>query len=306
MSQPLPLSRRALFSALTLVATLLVVEGALSLIPRIYQWSRAGQAVASVGSSRVILCVGDSVTAGQGLERAQSYPSQLSERLVERGEAAVSVVTMARPAAASEALRTDVAPNVIRVAGGARPVALVMMGHNDFLDWSGSKVHDAFGRGQTAGGPSHGDPREGGGPRLLRLMRWFTTAWMGEVPAFKVDSEGVARLRANFVRLRAEVQGQGGELFVLTYVVPGAPPPTLSSQAAEILRQTADGQRAINRVLRAVAMQLGAPLIDAEDALVGEDTWSPRYFQDNIHLTAEGYGVLADLVDRNLQLSGWL
>lgn len=306
MPHTLPLSKRVIFSALVLVAALALAEGALALVPVLYQASRDAGPVSADGAGRMVICVGDSVTSGQGLDASLSYPRQLSTRVAGRA-GKIPVTQMARPGADSGALKQDVAPNLMRVADGARPVAVVMLGHNDFLDWSGGSARRAF-VGSAAGSSAseHGDPRDAHRPRLLRLWRWFTTAWMGEVPAFKVDASRVERLRANFARLHQAVRNQQGELFVLTYVVPGPPPEGMPAQAAEILRQTIDGQRAVNRVLRAVAAGLHAPLIDAEMMLSPDQPWDPQYFQDNIHLSAEGYALLAELVDKNLQLTGWL
>ena len=141
----------------------------------------------------MVICVGDSVTSGQGLDASLSYPRQLSTRVAGRA-GKIPVTQMARPGADSGALKQDVAPNLMRVADGARPVAVVMLGHNDFLDWSGGSARRAF-VGSAAGSSAseHGDPRDAHRPRLLRLWRWFTTAWMGEVPAFKGRPHGQSR-----------------------------------------------------------------------------------------------------------------
>ena len=302
MPEPISLPRRVLYSAAILLVTLALLEGALSLLPRIYQWSRQDVVAQQQVGSRILLCIGDSVTSGQGLDADASYPRQLAARLSARGQD-LAVRTLARPGADSGALPRDVTPNLIRLSDGARPIALVMLGHNDFLDWSGTGARAGFSSGSVEG---HGDPREASGWRLVRLLRWFTTAWMEEVPAFKVDASRVSALQERFRRLQRAVLDQRGVLIVLTYAVPGTPPEGMSAQAAAVLRQTIDGQRAVNRVLRSVATGLGAPIIDAEDLIPDAATWDARYFQDNIHLTAEGYALLAERVDRSLGLEGWI
>ena len=78
MARSLSAPRKALYSVGVFILFLLLVEGGLALLPRLYGPSAAPP------EGDFILCLGDSVTAGVGLGVGQSWPERLEKRLSTR------------------------------------------------------------------------------------------------------------------------------------------------------------------------------------------------------------------------------
>ncbi len=167
-----------------------------------------------------------------------------------------------------------------------------MVGHNDLLAWGGM------------GGARGGMPAPPGEPawesRIFRLLQWMRGMVVRELPSERIAAEDVA-LFAEQVRLVARAsRGRGGELALLTYVVPGRAPAGADPQWAAVLAAKREHQLAINDLLRQVAASEQLPLLDLARGVPVSDTWDPDLFLDDIHLTPEGGRRVAEAV------GGWL
>ena len=86
MAQPIPIARRMLYSAVVFAGFLVILEGALALLPRLLVDNDAAEL--ATGSAGAVVCVGDSVTAGVGIPQGQAWPDHL-ELLLARHDIAL-------------------------------------------------------------------------------------------------------------------------------------------------------------------------------------------------------------------------
>lgn len=103
-------------------------------------------------------------------------------------------------------------------ANAVHPVVLAMVGHNDLMAWSKGPL-----AGVESGGERQGPQNSGSGPRLLRLLRWFGSAWNNDVPHANVLADWESDLCEALKRVQKRARLAGGELILLTYLVPGDP-----------------------------------------------------------------------------------
>lgn len=301
MARPLPIWKRAVFAAVVLVAFLALVEGALTVAPWVMRRAHGRVKTGDDRSPVMVYAVGDSVTYGLGLELRHSYPWQLADGLVAAGRADVSVMMVARPGAIGRRIDQDLLPELESLAPGRRPLVYVMLGHNDFFSWDPDATLGAF-----DGIAAPEDPRTGGRLRLLRLFDWFHGAVESATPNLQMGDVSIGAFRTALAQCVLAVRARGGELVLMTYVVPPAPPPGLPTSTTEVLAQTHSGQLKINAVIRELATQEGVRLLDLEARVDTGAVWNTTWWLDNIHLSQIGLARVADEVQGHLMASGQL
>lgn len=271
----------------------MLLEGTLSLVSPISLWLRQGDL--DPGEGRVIATLGDSVTFGFGLPREAAWPAALQRWLDARNLSYKVVNRAAGGSKVGHVVERD-APWLSHLPTTARPLVLLMVGHNDLLSWGG------MGGGGTP--PAPGRPTWE--PRLYRLFRWALGIARDEVPHDRISDADVALFADQIRLLQQATASRGGTLILLTYLVPGSPPSDADPHWAEVLDATRRHQLAINDLLRTVATDLHLPLIDLARGLPVATTWDAEMFRDDIHLTAGGSQQVADAVARWLVVQGWL
>jgi lysophospholipase L1-like esterase len=281
MSRPrLPLGKRVLFAGILTVLFLFLAEGALRVGPRV--WLRITRGPERVGETTLV-CIGDSVTHGDGVGVADSYPSQLRALLDARGAKDVGLLTHAEPGAEFAYLGSEYARSI---AGSGRRVHLVLLGHNDVVRWPASQKNPfRNGPNPTAVTTSRAQPWE---PRLLRVFSWAMGAVHRDVPIDKLDPALPAWISRRLGEYRAAVP-KGDRIYLLTYAVPGTPPADMDSYRADVIRTSRALQLQGNEMLRRAAAENGVTVIDLERLLDFGSMWSAEWWQDDIHLTATGY-----------------
>lgn len=267
MAQSLSAPRRALYSGLVFALFLLVFEGVLALVPTLY-----GEDMEPPDGD-FVLCIGDSVTAGVGLGAGQSWPERLEERLSARG---VPVLRRAVPGARIPFLSNEALESLEELPSDATPVVLVLLGHNDEV-----RIEPGAGtllrknrfeqRGESTSGWK--------GPRILRLVRW-------------AGSDGsIERAGADWLReawalhlppLVEAVEARGGEVLLLSYLVPGTPT-VLSEDEAAVVDEVRSAQAVVNASIRHAARGQGLGLIDLEALIEVGDEWNSDQWIDHIH-----------------------
>lgn len=238
-----------------------------------------------------MVCLGDSVTMGFGLPREQSWPSELERWLETRGVDAQVTNRAAGGSKVGHVAQRD-APWLARLPEQSRPLVLLMVGHNDLLAWGGM------------GGLRAGAPPPPGAPawepRLLRLLRWGVGMAREELPQQRISEEDVQLFTEQVRLLSKAARGRGGELVLLTYLIPGEAPADAEAQWAEVLAKKREHQLAINDLLRRVAATEQLPLMDLARGVPVPGTWDPAWFLDDVHLAPEGARRVAEAV------GGWL
>lgn len=316
MARSLPVARRLLYGALVLLLVLAAVEGGLALVPLLLLCPLAA---VPEGGKREILCLGDSVTFGSGLARGQAWPEQLEQQLRDRGVANTKVLNFAREGHAGFRLDPRADALLEQLDPGAGPIVLSMLGHNDFVWWddeaSGSPPFGGvdhrgyraadYGAGVAMGGEP---PVVRGLPRLPRALRWVASALRDEPPSVEVDAARRARFMGTMGKTRDRVRGLGGELWLLTYVPPGAVDPAsgLSDDEAALVAASHEGQARVNQAIREIAGELGVPVLDLERLVSLPDTWDPHWHWDNMHLTRHGSERVASAVREYLATTAGL
>ena len=259
------------------LACLVAVEAVLALLPRLY----GPDAAPSQGD--FVLCLGDSVTAGVGLGIGQSWPERLEDALD------VPVARHAIPGARIAFAAEEGAAWLDEVPAGSRPTVLVMLGHNDevrFEPGSGDRLrkHRFEELGTTTSGWR--------GPRLFRLLRWATTDG-------SVDRAGADWLREAWAThlpvLVDAVEALGGEVVLMTYLVPGTPE-VLEADAAALVDEVRLGQAVVNASIRHAARDQGLGLIDLEAGVPVGEAWNTEEWLDHIHPSAALTRRMADEV----------
>ena len=290
MATQLPLPRRIAYTALVFVVFLLLLEGGLRLVAPATLWLARPS-----GAGRPIVCLGDSVTAGHGIGRDQAWPAALGRWLEAEGVQGWSVQSRAVGGSKLGDIRQ-------RDQGWVRqqdaPLVLLMAGHNDLMRWGGMA--------DRPGGYDRGAPTAGEAPRLLRISRWIWGIVEDDLPLSDFDPVDVARFGDDVDAIRDSARRAGGELVLLTYVVPGGPPADMDPQQAAVLVAKREHQRQINALIRQVAEAQRVALLDLELGMGAPDTWDPAWFVDSIHLTAGASRQVAEAVGAWLLLSGRL
>jgi lysophospholipase L1-like esterase len=241
------------------------------------------------GSEGSVLCLGDSVTAGVGLGKGQSWPERLGRSLRrQRVEVARHAAPGARIAWAAE----EGVPLVQQLPPGS--IVLVMLGHNDqvrFEPGAGQRLrrHQFEDLGQSTSGWR--------GPRIWRLLRW---ASHDERPAMA----GIQHLRAAFEQaldpLVEATEARDAQLWLMTYLIPGAPPESLPRDEASILEDVQAGQATVNALIRAEAGRRGLGLIDLEAIVPVGAEWNTEQWLDHIHPSATLTVEIAEAVEATL------
>lgn len=300
MGTSIPLARRLLYTGVVFALFLLLLEGVLALYPRLAVRARSGAGTAE-GALVLITTFGDSVTYGYGVQRGEDWPRQLQARL-EGMEPPAAIATMARPGAGLATVVELGIPRLKPVEPGMSSSVLLMVGHNDFLSWPENSVNP-FSDAMNASAPrAAADDR----PRLLRITSWALNLLRDRQPEVQVER---ATLEWYTEQLRAfdeAVRATGGRTFVLTYIVPGEPPPSLDPGRAEVVRTTRDAQLLCNETIRQAAKTLDVALIDVARLVDAPPEYSPDWFTDHIHPTALGHAEIAKVVHRALIDAGAL
>lgn len=276
---------------------LVLLEGALTAVSPVALWLRQRDQAPVEG--RVIACLGDSVTMGYGLPRDQSWPAAL-QRWMEARSLDGTVVNRAAGGSKIGHVVSRDATWLTKLPAKSRPLTLLMVGHNDLLSWGGM----GGGMGGGVGGNQRGMPPPPGAPtwepRIFRLFQWMRGVATEELPRDRISDEDVA-LFADQVRVLAKAtRGRGGQLVLLTYVVPGQAPSGAEAQWSAVLEAKREHQLAINDLLRKVADAEQLPLLDLARGVPVSGTWDPAIFLDDIHLSPEGGRRVAEAV------GGWL
>lgn len=295
---PLSLPKKLLFSAITLGIALVLFEGALALLPRLYVAAQGVRRPTEVAQTWLIF-TGDSVTAGFGVGRQNAYPTLLGNDLKHLGLTGYGTFNVAMSGSGLEEVGAQVRDALAQTPMKVRPVVLAMVGHNDLMNWSN---HHTPQNPDTVQGPQG----IGDGPRLLRLLRWFGTAASGAVPRSAMGPDWEQHMTSAIQKLGQQIGAAGGRLYLLTYANPGQPSASDHSPNAQLIAATRRGQTEVNNTLRLAAAHAAVPLVDVERVAKLPETYDPTLFLDNIHLTIEGHQRLAQVVRQQLTLHGEL
>ncbi len=182
----------------------------------------------------------------------------------------------AAPGAGISWMSEHAVPTVTASSDGV-PRVLVMLGHNDqvrFEPGAGRKL-------RAHRFEELGDPHQGWkGPRLFRLLRW---ASHDERPAIAGIDVLDAAFDEHLPPLIEAVTAQGGEVVLMTYLVPGAPPAELPPDEAALLEDVQAAQSTVNAVIRSQATRRRLGLIDLEAMVPVGDSWNTTQWLDHIH-----------------------
>jgi len=279
------LQRKVLYTALTTTLFLLLLEVLLAVAPWAWLSARAPVPDLPVTDGSVILCVGDSVTAGVGVPVGQSWSEHLGLSMRRHQ---VPVLREAVPGAGVDFAAGAPLDALAGLGDGVAPTVLVMLGHNDMVRWAPG-ARSQFNRLRNQGGALGGEAARWQGPRLLRAARWVWLAASRSAPAVAQVEEGAlaGRMVATYAPLRDAAAARGGRLVLLTYLVPGAPPEGLDPSVAEIVSASRGAQRSVNRAIRTAGGELGVDVFDLERSVDTGEVWSLSAFVDHIHPTAE-------------------
>ena len=298
MAQPIPIARRMLYSAVVFAGFLVILEGALALLPRLLVDNDAAEL--ATGSAGAVVCVGDSVTAGVGIPQGQAWPDHL-ELLLARHD--IALLRAATPGAQIGGGLADATALIAALPEETRPIVLVMLGHNDALRWDpgARRGFERHRREAVARDASASDPWQ---PRLVRIVRWGWGALREQGP--EVRDDALSTLPARLAPLRAATEARGGQVVLLTYLVPGQPPPDLDADLAGVISAARLAQAGVNAAIRHAAAEEDLALIDLESALPVGAVWDLTDFVDHIHLSPQSSARVADVVHRRLRRAGAL
>ncbi|MFT5682571.1 MAG: hypothetical protein ACI8RZ_003493 [Myxococcota bacterium] len=298
MASTLPISRRILYSGVVFVCFLLMLEGALALIPVLAVDNHSAEL--AEGAAGTVVCVGDSVTAGVGVPAGQSWPDHLSLNLARHN---IAVIRSATPGAQVRDGLTQATELVETLPDDARPVVLVMLGHNDALRWEpgARRGFERHRREAVAGEATETAPWQ---PRIVRVLRWVWTAASDEGPSIRDDA--LASLPSALAPLRVATEARGGQVVLMTYLVPGHPPDGLDPALSGVIASARLAQAGVNASIRRTAADEALALIDLEDSVAVGAVWDLADFVDHIHLSSDSNARVADVVHRRLKRSGAL
>lgn len=284
MPAPIPLWRRLLYTGVVFVAFLLLAEAALAVVG----WTARREWRSAPGGALQVVTLGDSVTAGYGVQPEDAWPGRLAGQ----------DITVTNRARMGQELRALAIRQRARVPDPAKPtVFLVMIGANDFLKWPAGTFNPFF---DSAENPLLDAPAASWQPRLLRAARWGRYAVAPEPPAVAASDKQIALYTQRLALLDQIVSEQGAALMLMTYIVPGEPGADLSPAQAASVATTREALLLTNSIIRDVAEQQGVAVLDAARLLPAPATWSRAWFVDNIHLTEAAHARLADAVAREL------
>ena len=285
----MPVYKKIFYSIFTLFFFALLLEGILALIPLVLGFQQRGAYEHILQGGTAIITLGDSVTYGYGLKTTESWPSQLEASLHTKG-AQVSVINRAVSGMDStEAVQREIRTIEEIAAKGTRPVVLVMLGHNDLAgpgwrQWSAPTKESA-------------DQNTIAPPRLWRIFRWATT---NKTPSTWSNPQKESVLQENILRLEQEVQKVGGQIYLLTYLLPGTAEKSNPMHKDDIALSRALQGRG-NDILRTLcSTHESLRLIDIDSSVVAPTEWEATWFQDHIHPTAYASTEIAISVQRHL------
>lgn len=264
-----------------LVCALFLTEGLLAIAPHVYLLGR--RTSAPTAGSTWLIFAGDSVTAGYGGPKNVAFPALIGAQLLGAGNTDYGVYNVALDAAGAPKVLWEVEDALDQVPAGVQPVVMVMVGHNDLTRWSGNMGID------PGSATDEGPQGIGGGPRLLRLLRWFEIAARGETQHVRAGPEWEASFELALGRIQTRVARAGGRMYLETYAVPGIPDDTVSRFEAIGLLSTRRAQIDVNKTIRLAGEVLRLPLIDVERTADIPAAYESGLFIDNIHLSAEGH-----------------
>ena len=291
----MPLFKKIFFSSIIFFVFLLILEGLLSLTPLILGFSQRGAYDQILKGGSTIICLGDSVTYGYGLEPEESWPKQLESSIQKKG-AQVSVINRAVSGMDStEALQREARIIQDIASKGSRPVVLLMIGHNDLAGqgWRQWKASPKEVSETSTVAP----------PRLWRIMRWATS--QPEASSWS-NPERESRLKSNIKKLGTKITDAGGQLYILTYLLPGTAKETNPRYAKDVdLSRALQGKG--NDIMRTLSKEEeNLRLIDVHASIDTPTKWNSVWFQDHIHPTAMSSGLIAQSVQRHLVSYGEL
>ncbi len=298
MASAVPISRRILYSGVVFAIFLLLLEGVLALIP-LAAVDNDGAALA-VGAAGTVVCVGDSVTAGVGVPAGQSWPDHLSLQLA---RSQIALLRSATPGARIGDGLAAATALVDELPDDARPVVLVMLGHNDALRWDPG-ARRGFERHRREAEPGEPVSTRSWQPRILRVLLWGYGALTAAGPEVREDA--LSALPAAIAPLRRAAEARGGQVVLMTYLVPGRPPADLDPALAEVISAARLAQAGVNAEIRLTAAEEGLALIDLESAVEVGAVWDLADFVDHIHLSAQSSARVAEVVLRRLRRAGAL
>ncbi len=252
----------------------------------------AGQPTVDI-EERLLLFLGDSVTAGLGVGADGAFPQHVVERLQGSGFDSFQMLNRARPGWDVERVVEDALPLVEGLQDNARPLLFVMIGHNDINMWNGWKPEGW----EEVHGVLEGDApllRKKSELLVVRMARWMMAGL--EDPEVAADPYFEQRLAGWVEKLHAVVEAKGGEVVLLTYPLAGAAPGDMDERRAAVLEVTRELQRLCNVSIRNVAMARGWRLIDIEKAVESPSEWNSDWFLDHTHPTAAHHALIAESI----------
>ena len=288
----MPLYKKLGFSFLTTIVFLVALELILSFVP---SWMGARQEgtydhITSGGSALVAL--GDSVTFGYGVEAGESWPEQLYQQLGQRGTD-ISVYNRAVSGMDSNEMLQRERHTLNKISSeGKRPIALVMIGHNDLVsvgyrNWS---VPESTDTAQPLIQP----------PRLVRVFRWMLKHFEPTLKTGEVNQQAQMLLEKNLTSLNSLMQKLNGGMYILTYLIPGEANEDMAPEQKRLLEQGRLYQKQTNTVLRSISSKEGIPLIDLEFQVDVPPNWDASWFMDHVHPYSKGHTQIAQSVRKHL------
>ena len=285
----MPTIKKLVFTTIVFFLFLLVLEGLLSLTPLLLGFSQRGAYDHIMKGGSTIICLGDSVTYGYGLEPHESWPKQLEASLQNNG-ADIKVINRAVSGMDStEALQRETRTIQDIAKKGSRPIVLLMIGHNDLA-----------GQGWRQWSAPHKEITKSpitSPPRLWRIFRWVTDQ---PEPSSWSNPDREKRLTKNIIALHNNIQTVGGQLYILTYLLPGNAQKSNPQYRKDIeLSRSLQGKG--NDIMRTLTKDgTNMLLIDVDRTIDTPQEWNPVWFQDHIHPTAMASGLIAESVQRHL------
>ena len=175
---------------------------------------------------------------------------------------------------------------------GKRPIALVMIGHNDLVsvgyrNWS---IPEASTSTQAAPPP----------PRIVRVFRWMLKHLDQRDDAVTINLQAQNLLEQNLIKLNQLMKELNGKLYILTYLIPGPPDDTMSPEQQRLLETGRSYQKNTNTVLRTLSNKEQIALIDLEHQVNSPNTWDASWFMDHVHPYSKGHTQIANSVRKHL------
>jgi lysophospholipase L1-like esterase len=287
--------KKIIFTSVTFLLFLIVLEVMLALTPLILGFTQGGSYERILNGGTTIICLGDSVTYGYGLEANESWPTQLKQRLHAKG-AQISVFNRGLSGMDSTEIiqrELHIIKNIAKK--GSRLVVLVMIGHNDLAGrgWRQWSAPNKDSPGKTSLPP----------PRLWRIFRWATSTQ--ENSSWR-NPKKESLLKSNILLLSQEIQKLNGQVYLLTYLLPGTAEKTNPRYASDISLSRALQGRG-NDIMRSLSNEYSTlRLIDIDTSIQTPKEWDPAWFQDHIHPTAPASLEISASVQRHLVSYGEL